>query len=348
MEVYTMAETFENPEKARMPVWSLILMPVLLAAAFYFGMKTSAGNDPAAAQGNNSADAQAHDAADPGTITLTEQAKINIGLTTAEADLRIIEQVTRVPGTVRAHPNRVAYVNTRIEGRVENLFANLGDRVAKGQKLAEVQSRRYGNPIPLVSVTAPITGTVVERNVSLGASVDPSMPLFKIMDLSMVIVEGEVFEDYVPSLKMQQRARIHLNAYPDEIFEGKIVFISSVLDSEKRSAQIWVLVNNQHGKLKPEMFSEVAIVVGANPEAIAVPVEAVVEDGPNKFVFVENGAIIQKVDVVTGLSDDVYVEIVDGLYPGDVVVTDGNHQLLAVSTRPQAGGVQDESKPHSH
>ena len=343
-----MAETFENPEKARMPVWALILMPVLLAAAFYIGTKVGAGSNPAQSNGDNSANLEAHDAVDPGTISLTEQAKLNIGLTTAVADLRMVEQVVRVPGTVRAHPNRVAFVNTRIEGRVDNLLANLGDQVGKGQKLADVQSRRYGNPIPLVSITAPITGTIVERNVSQGASVDPSTPLFKIMDLSMVIVEGEVFEDYVPLLNIGQRARIHLNAYPDETFAGKIIFVSSVLDAKIRSAQIWVHVNNKHGKLKPEMFGEVAIVVGSNPEAIAVPVDAVIEDGPNKFVFVENGEIYQKVDVVTGLRDDLYVEIVDGLFPGDAVVTQGNHQLLAVTARPQAGGVQDESKPHAH
>jgi len=96
------------------------------------------------------------------------------------------------------------------------------------------------------------------------------------------------------------------------------------------------------------MFGEVAIVVGSNTQTIAVPVNAVIEDGPDKFVFVENADLYQKVDVVTGLSDDVYVEIVDGLYPGDVVVTQGNHQLLAVATRPKGGETVDESKPHLH
>ena len=62
----------------------------------------------------------------------------------------------------------------------------------------------------------------------------------------------------------------------------------------------------------------------------------------------ENGEVYEKIDVVTGLSDDQYVEILDGLYPGDIVVTQGNHQLLTVTTQPQAAGVQDESKPHGH
>ena len=345
-----MTETLENPGKARLPVWALILIPVLLAAAFYIGIKVGAPDSPGTGQENsiNPENTDSHGATAPGTVSLTEQAKINIGLTTAVADFRTVEQVIRVPGTVKPHPNRVAFVNTRIEGRAKNLLANIGDQVTKGQVLAEIQSRRFGNPIPLVSIEAPISGNIVERNVSLGSSVDPSTTLFKIMDLSMVIMEGEVFEDYLPSVKMGQRARVHLNSYPDEIFEAKIIFISAVLDPETRSATIWVHVDNRHGKLKPEMFGEVAIVVGSNIQTIAVPVDAVIEDGPNKFVFVENGELYQKVDVVTGLSDDVYVEIVDGLYPGDVVVTQGNHQLLAVSIRPQVGEVVDESKPHLH
>lgn len=345
-----MSETLQVPKAVRVPIWVLILVPVLVAGAFYIGTKVGGGDSPVAVQGggDDQTNTDSHVATTPGAITLTEQAKINIGLETVVVDLRNVEQVVRVPGTVRPHPNRVALVNTRIEGRVENLLANIGDRVTRGQELAEVQSRRYGNPIPLVSISAPISGTIVQRNVTMGASVDPSAPLFKIMDLSTVIIEGEVFEDYVPSLSMGQRARIHVNAYPGEAFTGEIIFISSVLDPETRSAQIWVQVDNRHGKLKPEMFGEVAIVVGSNPEAIAVPVDAVIEAGPDKFVFVENGEIYQKVDVVTGLRDDLYVEIVEGLYPGDVVVTQGNHQLLSVVARPQAGGVQDESKPHGH
>lgn len=343
-----MTEASERPVRAGTAIWILALIPVLLAASFYGGMSVGAGNNPAQVDGGDPSTPESHDEAASGNISLTEQARVNIGLTTAVADFRTIEQVVRIPGTVQPHPNRVAYVNTRIEGRVNKLFADLGDLVTEGQTLAEIESRRFGNPIPLVAAVAPITGTIVERTASLGASVDPSEHLFKIIDLSTVIVEGEVFEDYVSSLKMGQPTRIHLNAYPKDTFTGRIVFISSTLDRHKRSAHIWIEIDNRSGKLKPEMFGDLAIVVAANPEAIAVPVEAVIEQGPDKFVFVENGNFYQKVDVVTGLSDDVNVEILDGLFPGDVVVIQGNHQLLAVATRPQAGGVIDESQPHTH
>ncbi|GMQ82210.1 MAG: efflux RND transporter periplasmic adaptor subunit [Rhodothermia bacterium] len=343
-----MTEIAAAPTKARIPIWILILIPVMLAGAFYVGKDVGAGDSPLEGSDTDPETAASHEEAAPDGISLSEQAKINIGLVTADAAFRRVEQVIRVPGTVKAHPNRVAYVNTRIEGRVSKLLADLGDLVSEGQTLAEIESRRFGNPIPLVSAVAPISGTIVERDAFLGTSVDPSTPLFKIIDLSSVIVEGDVVEDYVSALKMGQLARLYLNAYPKETFKGRIVFIGSTLDPDKRSLHIWIQVNNEHGKLKPEMFAEMAIVVDANPQAITVPVEAVIEDGPDKFVFVENGDSYQKVDVITGLRDDVNIEITDGLYPGDLVVIQGNHQLLAVATRPQAGGVLEESQPHNH
>lgn len=345
-----MSQASENITKTHIPVWLLFMVSVLLAATFYIGVKVGNKNDSSSTQTNNgeSSETESHDESPSGAITLSEQAKINIGITTDIADFRTVEQIIRVPGAVSAHPNRIAYVNTRIEGRVNRLLADIGDKVVSGQILARVQSRRFGNPIPSVNITAPISGTITKRNVFSGSSVDPLMPLFEIMDLSTVIIEGEVFEDNVPFLNTGQKSRIHLNAFPDEIFEGEIIFISSVLDHESRTAKIWVSVENRLGKLKPGMFGVVAIVVGSNPESIAVRVNAVIKDGPDKFVFVENGEFYEKIDVVTGLSDDIYVEILDGLYPGDIVVTQGNHQLLAVTTRPQAAGVQDESKPHGH
>ena len=141
-----MTETAAVPTKARIPIWVLILIPIMLAGAFYVGIDIGAGNSPPEGSGTDSETAASHEEAAPDGISLSEEAKTNIGLVTAVADFRRVEQVVRVPGTVKAHPNRVAYVNTRIEGRVSKLLADLGDLVSEGQILAEIESRRFGNP----------------------------------------------------------------------------------------------------------------------------------------------------------------------------------------------------------
>ncbi|MGH7799988.1 MAG: efflux RND transporter periplasmic adaptor subunit [Thermodesulfobacteriota bacterium] len=260
-------------------------------------------------------------------VELSDVAQKSIGLKVVEADMRVIENVLIINGIVKPDPNRVAEVSTRIEGRIERLYATLGDWVQKGQKLVDIQSRQLGNPPPVVTVTAPISGTVVERSVVLGEAVEPNKHLFHIVDLSKVIVEGDVFESDVSKVKLGQDARIRLDAYPDKIFTGKAIFVASELDPVKRTLHIWVSVDNKEGLFKPELFARVALVVKSGREVLTIPVEAIIDDGAEKFVFVKNGNQFVRQDVATGVSDDRYVEITDGLYPGDQVVTDGNRQI---------------------
>lgn len=260
-------------------------------------------------------------------VELSDIAQKSIGLKVVEADIRPIEHVLLINGIVKPEPNKVATVSTRAEGRIQELYANLGDRVKKGHRLAAMLPRQIGNPPPLVSITAPLSGIIVERNVSLGGPVEPNSTLFQIADLSKVIVEGDVFESDVSKVKLGQDARIRLDAYPDEIFSGTVSFVASQLDPEKRTLDLWVSVDNKDSLLKPELFARVALVVEHSREVLTVPVEAIIDDGAEKFVFVKNGNQFIRQDVATGVSNDRYIEITDGLYPGDKVVTDGNRQI---------------------
>ncbi len=318
------------------------------AEAHDSGVEGSSSHDDdsaAAPHADEEAESAAH--ADAG-LSISDQARRNIGLRMVAAEFRSIDEVIRVNGIVRAHPDSVALVNTRIPGRVKTLYAKLGDYVSAGQKLAEIESRQFGDPIPSVLVYAPFSGRVVQRATTQGASVDPSAPLFKLMSLASVIVEGEVFESYIASLRLGQQVRVRLPAYPEKTFVGRIVFISDTLDPDKRTVQIWVHLDNTKRYLKPEMFAELSIVVASRAKTLVVPKQAVIEDGPESVVFVEHGGLFQKTPVTTGIKDDVFIEIRAGLEPGQQVVVRGNHELFAFSRRPETSGVQDESKPHAH
>jgi multidrug efflux pump subunit AcrA (membrane-fusion protein) len=261
------------------------------------------------------------------SVELSDIAQKSIGLKVVKADIRRVEDVLLINGIVKPEPNRVADVSSRAEGRIQELYANLGDRVNKGQKLASMLPRQIGNPPPLVLITVPLSGIVVERNISLGGTVEPNKTLFRIADLSRVVVEGDVFESDVSKVKLGQDARIRLEAYPNKVFTGKVTYVASQLDPQKRTLHLWVSVDNKEGLLKPELFARVALVVEPSREALTVPVGAIIDDGAEKFVFVKNGNKFLRQDVATGVSDDRYVEITDGLHPGDKVVTDGNRQV---------------------
>lgn len=262
-----------------------------------------------------------------GPVKLTKEQQAAIGLKTAKAELRDIDAVLMLNGKVKLDPNLHAHVSTRIEGRVEKLYAKVGDKVEKGQKLVDIQSRQIGNPPPVVTIEAIVGGVINERNATLGESVDPDKELFHIIDLSEVIVEAEVYEEDIGKVKLDQAARIRVLGYPGDAFEGKITFVGLELDPEKRTLPVWISVKNPDWKLRPDMFVKAAVVLARNEGVLSVLKDALMAEGGEKFVFVQAGDTFNRVDVKTGAEDDSFVEIQEGLVPDDVVVTVGKREV---------------------
>jgi membrane fusion protein, heavy metal efflux system len=345
-------------------------------------------------------------------LKLNPEERQNIGLKTAPADLRPIEQVIKVAGVVRPHPDREAQVSSRVSGKVVGLFFKVGDTVKKGQRLADIQSAemqktqvdliqaenkltlakaeldrvqglveskiaarkeliaaqnnyqavqneiqgleqqliilglsesavkkvRTEKAITTFPVVAPIGGVIAERNVVLGETVEPSKVIFKILDPSVVFIEGEAFEESLRELKVGQGVRIRLSSYPEDVFAGKISRFSPTIDPQKRTLRLWVEVANPSGKLKPNLFSEMNIIVGGGQEVLAIPLEALITSEAENFVFVEEKGTFRRVDVVLGARDDRFVEVKKGLLPGDKVVTDGKQQIYTKSLMARGGG----------
>ena len=262
-----------------------------------------------------------------GPVTLTPVQQAAIGLKTAKVDTRDIDTVLVVNGKVQLDPNFHAHVSSRIEGRIEKLYAGIGDRVEKGQKLAEIQSRQIGNPPPVGIVDAPLSGVINDRSVSLGEAVDLNKELFHVIDLSQVIVVAEVYEEDVGKVKLRQHARVRVLGYPTDSFEGQTTFVGLELDPDTRTLPLWVTMKNPDGKLRPGMFAKVAVILARNESVLAVPKEALLEAGGEQFVFVQTGDTFDRVDVQTGAADDRFVEIREGLVPDDAVVTDGKREV---------------------
>ncbi len=262
-----------------------------------------------------------------GPVKLTAEQQAAIGLKTTKAEPRDIDSVLMLNGKVKLDPNMHAHVSSRIDGRIEQLYAKVGDRVEKGQKLAEIQSRQIGNPPPMVMIEATVSGMINDRSVTLGESVEPNKELFHIIDLLKVIVEADVYEEDVGKISLGQETRIRVLGYPTNNFEGKIAYVGLELDPEKRTLPVWIAVNNPDWKLKPDMFAKVAVVLAHNESVLTVPKDAIMEEGGEQFVFVKTADQFDRVDVVTGVADDRFVEIKDGLVPDDIVVTDGKREV---------------------
>jgi len=411
-------------------VVSFVLV-LLLVVAFWLGRVTSrerkadtASHEgtPKAMKSSSEATPHEHKGNEPpghdetktkaSALTLNSEQRANIGLKTVTAELRAIENVIRVAGVVKPHPDREAQVSSGVSGRIVGLFYKAGDAIQRGQRLAEVQSAgiqklqvdllqaenkltlakaelervqslveskiaarkeliaaqnnyqavlneiegaekqlvllgipesavkkaRAEKNIATFPVVAPIAGFIAERNVVLGESVEPSKVIFKILDPSVVFVEGEAFEESLRELKTGQAVRIRLASYPEEVFTGKISRFSPTIDPQKRTLRFWVEVANPSGKLKPNLFSEMNIVVGGQGEVLAIPQEALISTEGESFVFVEEKGSFRRAAVVLGARDDRFVEVKKGLLPGDKVVTDGKQQRYTQSLIARQGG----------
>jgi multidrug efflux pump subunit AcrA (membrane-fusion protein) len=271
-------------------------------------------------------------------IRLSPEAKKNIGLRTEKAARHNLENVLKINGVVKPKPNRVANVSPQIEGMVEQVYVGPGDRVEKGDRLVDVRSRQYGNPPPLITLVSPISGFVSGWHVNVGESVDPSKVLFEVVDPAVVWVEGDVPEEYAGVVREGQPVRVRAMSYPDRLFYGKIVRSSAVVEPEKRVVHRWVEVDNPRLELKPEMFADLTIVVGKTDRALAVPRGAILRQGVETFVYVQQGEVFMRRNVEVGIHDDRYVQILRGVSPGELVVTQGGYELMSSIILKGAGG----------
>jgi cobalt-zinc-cadmium efflux system membrane fusion protein len=185
------------------------------------------------------------------------------------------------------------------------------------------------------SLTSPIEGIVVERNATIGATVGTDANLFKIIDISRVWIDANVFEKDLERVRFGQAVKVAVPAFPGASFSGKVILVSSVVDPETRSVKVRTEVPNPDGRLKPDMFANVEIITELNRTAISIPQSAVLNDGGKTVVFVVDGSGYKKRAVIAGIQGNDRVEIVDGLQAGDKVVVKGNYLLLQQSKPEQ-------------
>lgn len=265
-----------------------------------------------------------------GPVQLSAAQQKAIALQVASAGLRPISTELNLNGEVQLLPDRQAEVSLRISGQVKGLYANLGDRVRAGQRLALVQSRLVGDPPPSVTINAPRSGVIDARNVVVGQAVEPNTVLFHISDRSQLAAVARVYEEDIGKIKVGQETRVRVLSYPQQVFSGKVTLIDPNLDPLNRTVKVWIQLANPQDLLKPGMFARASVVLQRNAAALTIPNNAIIEANGEKFVFVHEGDKFNRVEVSIGATDDEYSEITDGLVPGDEVVTQGNRQVYTM------------------
>jgi len=378
---------------------SVGLLVVSAAAVAAYSLTQGTSETAAAGGHNHGVSASADEGAR--LVTLDPESARRIGVTYATATSRPFSRTVSTVGNVVYDETRLANVNPKIEGWVEQLYVDFtGAPIRKGQPLLSIYSPmlvsaqeelilarrltqraagsestrssrnaqellesarrrlRYwdipeeqiarieesGMPQKTLTLLAPASGIVVEKNVVEGARVMPGMDLYRIADLSRVWVEGEVFEKDLSLVRLGQSARVTFEAYPGEVFTGTVTYVYPTVSVEARTGQIRVELDNAGLRLKPGMYAKLELQASDARPALMIPRSAVHFTGERALVFLRgaNGALAHR-EITTGLIDGNDIEVLAGLVAGDVVVTSANFLIDAESSMGSTMGNSGDS-----
>ncbi len=180
---------------------------------------------------------------------------------------------------------------------------------------------------PLITLFAPIAGTVIENLLIVGAMVDQATEILTLLDPRTLRVDADVYERDIAKVRKGQDVVVTVAAFPGLEFRGQVQYIGDILKEETRTITVRTEVENRGLRLKPGMFASLRIALGEQSRALVVPDSAVLDDGGEKILFVKKDGAFHPRLVSLGSRVDGYVEVVEGVAEGDQVVTSGGYQL---------------------
>jgi len=195
---------------------------------------------------------------------------------------------------------------------------------------------RRGVPRDYVPIYAPRSGTLVERSIADGSAAPKGQTLLSLADLSRVWVNAQVFEADLELVHAGMPATVTLPYLPGRAYPATVEYVYPYLEGDSRTGRVRLSLDNPEGVLKPDMYAEVALRADLG-ERLTVPEEAIIVAGDSRVVFVDLGdGRLKPVRIETGQRAEGQVEVLEGLSPGDPVVTSGNF-LIAAETRLKTG-----------
>jgi cobalt-zinc-cadmium efflux system membrane fusion protein len=176
----------------------------------------------------------------------------------------------------------------------------------------------------LLSVQSPVSGSVTALNVATGNMInDATQPIMTVADLSTVWVTAAVPEKDLALVAKGQDAQVVLSAYPGTVLEGKVLFVSDVLDSDTRRDKLRIAFANPDTRLKPNMFATVTL-LGPKQSRVVLPTSALLMNNDRTTVFVATAPwTFERRAISARLEEGTTVALDSGVQPGEQVVVRG-------------------------
>ena len=178
----------------------------------------------------------------------------------------------------------------------------------------------------LTEIRSPGEAVILKRFVNPGEVVEKDKILFEASDLKEVFVESQIYEKDFPKISLGEKVSFITEASPNQVFYGKINYISQLVDPQTRTIAVRAKIQNSLYKLKPEMFGKMFISLQES-ESLVVSKETVQEVDNKNFIYIKTKGGFKEAEVKLGKETDGLVEVVKGIKPGEEIVTQGSFWL---------------------
>jgi len=250
---------------------------------------------------------------DEGAVEMSDAKVAASGIEILSAQQETLHDAITLNGILQPNQEALVQVTPRFPGVVREIKKRIGDTVEKGDLLAKIESNQS---LTVYELRAPISGTVIDRLISLGEYAAEQKPAFIVADISTVWVDLSVYRRDLPRVRVGDRLLIDVGDGGKPI-EGSISYISPVGSSDTQTALARAVVRNEGLRLRTGLFVAARLVLTAKQVPVAVRAGAVQTVENRNVVFVRTGDKFEIRDVELGGRDADNVEIVFGIIGGD-------------------------------
>lgn len=265
-----------------------------------------------------------HGDEDGAGIELSPETIAKIGLQLGTAQAGVISSSVILPAEIRLNTDQTAAISPRYSSVVLEVFVEIGDEVKKGDVLASLENRAT---LAVYTVTAPLDGVVLTRFISKGEAAGEDNILFEVADLSTVWADISIFPRFRHHLRKD--LPVEFIAHDGHTATGTIKFISPLVSEETRTFTARSVLKESDTDFSPGAFVRARIITGSTPVRVRIEREAVQKINGEWMVFLPTEHGFESREVTTGTGEQHFVEIVQGLEPGEEYVAQGAFSLKA-------------------
>ena len=248
-----------------------------------------------------------------------------MGIEVEQATNGLVRETVELQGSVLPHPDAVTEVRGRFPGLVLSLEKTVGDSVRQGEELARVQSNES---LQTYVVTAPQSGTVIERNASVG-SASSDRPLYAIADMTRLVADFKIYPRDLDRVAVGQTVQVFTNVDSSISIAGTIERILPTLDPNSRAATARVLLKGTDTTWRPGQFVTGTAVIAEYNVSLAVRESGLQSFRDFTVVYARVGDTYEVRMLDLGRRDGEFVEVLGGLEPGTTYVTENSFLVKA-------------------